>query len=43
MAKLVFISHAGGDSSKAAIVAGMLTQAKIEVCFDRISFGLFRL
>jgi hypothetical protein len=35
MAKLVFISHAGGDSSKAAIVAGMLTQARIEVCFDR--------
>jgi hypothetical protein len=35
MAKLIFISHAGGDSSKAAIVAGMLAQAKIGVCFDR--------
>jgi hypothetical protein len=35
MAKLIFISHGGGDSSKAAVVAGMLTQARIGVCFDR--------
>jgi hypothetical protein len=35
MAKTVFISHAGADSSKAVVVAGLLGQAEIDVRFDR--------
>jgi hypothetical protein len=35
MSKTVFISHAGADSSKAAAVAELLTQAEIVVIFDR--------
>jgi hypothetical protein len=35
MAKTVFISHAGADSAKAAVVAGLLGHAEIDVRFDR--------
>jgi hypothetical protein len=40
MAKVVFISHAGADSPKATIVAGLLTQAEIDVRFDRQELSL---
>jgi len=35
MSKIVFISHAGADSAKAAVVSQLLTQAEIVVRFDR--------
>src|ERR1700681_1093949 len=35
MSQIVFISHAGADSAKAAAVAELLNRAGIEVRFDR--------